>query len=244
MAVTKIRITDWQLPAGVRAVVTTREGGFSSGSYAGLNLGDHVGDDPHTVARNRQQLLQELPGVTAIQWLQQVHGVEVVEACGGPVRLTADASTTRQTGLACAILTADCLPVLFASLDGQQVAAAHAGWRGLAAGVLLNTLARFPDPSQVTAYIGPAIGPDAFEVGPEVRAAFAGAPDSCFRAGRGDRLMADLPAIARWQLLSAGVSLVAGGTDCTFSDPERFYSYRRDRFCGRQATLIWRENGL
>mgnify|MGYP001472191379 CR=1 FL=1 len=243
-AVTLITTTEWPLPAGIRAAFTTRLGGVSEGACGGLNLGDHVGDDPAAVAANRRLLLQQLPGASAIQWLRQVHGVEVVEAAGAGVRLTADACVTDRAGIVCAIMTADCLPVLFASLDGQRVAAAHAGWRGLAAGVLLQTLARFPDPAQVTVYIGPAIGPDAFEVGPEVRNAFADAPDSCFRPGRGDRLMADLPALARWQLQCAGVSRIAGGTDCTFSDSRRFYSYRRDPRCGRQATLIWKENGV
>lgn len=242
-AVTLITITDWPLPVGVRAAFSTREGGVSQGCWQGFNLGDHVNDDPSAVAHNRRLLLEQMPGASAVQWLQQVHGTEVVEACGGRVRLTADASFSERSGIACAVLTADCLPVLMVSDDGRQIAAAHAGWRGLASGVVLNTLARFDDPDKVSVWLGPAIGPDAFEVGPDVRAAFAGSPDECFRSGQGDRLLADIFALARWQLQQAGVTRVYGGGVCTVSDPQRFFSYRRDRQCGRQVSLIWRENG-
>jgi polyphenol oxidase len=237
--------TEWPLPAGIRAAVSTRAGGMSKGVWSGLNLGDHVGDAPQDVADNRRWLLNRLPGVTAVQWLQQVHGTDVVMAAGGSVRLRADASISCQPGLACAVLTADCLPVLMASQDGQQVAAAHAGWRGLVSGILLNTLQQFACPELVTVFLGPAIGPLAFEVGPEVRQAFVagGFPPDCFRQGMGDRFYADLYALARWQLVQAGVVSVFGGNECTFSDAQRFYSYRRDGVCGRQASLIWRENG-
>lgn len=231
-------IPDWSLPAGVGAVITTRLGGVSISPYEHNNLALHVGDDPSLVRRNRQHLWQQLPGVQGIQWLSQVHGTDVIKACGGAVVPQADAQFSDTPGLACAILTADCLPVLFCATDGSQVAAAHAGWRGLAAGVLLNTLATFPDPSAVRVYLGPAIGPEAFEVGPEVREAFAWAPDHCFHAGRGDRLMADIYALAQLQLLRAGVAEVAGGGFCTLSD-ERFYSYRRQSQTGRMASLIW-----
>jgi polyphenol oxidase len=237
--------TEWPLPAGIRAAISTRTRGISKGVWSGLNLGDHVGDVPQDVATNRRWLLNHLPGVTAVQWLQQVHGTDVVMAAGGSVRLRADASISCQPGLACAVLTADCLPVLMASQDGLQVAAAHAGWRGLVSGILLKTLQQFVCPERVTVFLGPAIGPQAFEVGPEVRLAFvaSGFPPHCFSRGSGDRFYADLYALARWQLLQAGVASVSGGNECTFSDAQRFYSYRRDGVCGRQASLIWRENG-
>ena len=231
-------IPDWPLPAGVAAAITTRLGGVSVSPYEHNNLALHVGDDASLVRLNRQRLWQQLPGVQGIQWLSQVHGTTVIRACGESVVPQADAQFSDTPGLACAILTADCLPVLFCAADGSQVAAAHAGWRGLAAGILLNTLAAFPDPSLVRVYLGPAIGPAAFEVGPEVRQAFAWAPDHCFRAGRGDRVMADIYALARLQLLRAGVAEVAGGGFCTCSD-ERFYSYRRQSQTGRMASLIW-----
>ncbi|WP_430461681.1 peptidoglycan editing factor PgeF [Thalassolituus sp. LLYu03] len=234
---------DWQLPSGVRAAVTLRAAGFSTGAYASNNLAHHVGDDPLAVARNRRQLLQNMPGATAIQWLNQIHSPDVAEACGGRVLMTADAQFSRTPGLACAVLTADCLPVLFCAADGSQVAAAHAGWRGLAAGVLLNTLRTFRSPQHVSVWLGPAIGPDAFEVGPEVKAAFPWASPACFRAGTGDRWLADIYALAREQLLTAGVARVTGGGFCTVSEKERFYSYRRRAVTGRLASLIWIENG-
>ncbi|HBS42861.1 MAG TPA: hypothetical protein DEA26_09285, partial [Oceanospirillales bacterium] len=158
----------------------------------------------------------------------------------GPVEGEADASVARDDDAVCVVLTADCLPVLFCDDRGERVAAAHAGWRGLAAGVLLRTLAAFPDPQRVSAYLAPAIGPGAFEVGPDVRAAFADAPDAFFVAGQGDRLFADLAGIARWQLKHAGIAAVYGGSLCTFSDSERFFSYRRDGRTGRQISLIWK----
>lgn len=231
---------DWALPAGVQALITLRSGASAADPYGLHNLAAHVGDNPQRVAANRAALLQATPGLNAVQWLNQIHGVDAVQACGGSVVLTADAQFTSESGLACAVLTADCLPVLFCAEDGSQVAAAHAGWRGLAGGVLLNTLRAFADPAQVLVYLGPAIGPDVFEVGPEVREAFHWAPDSCFKPGRGDRLLADIYALARHQLLAAGVMKIAGGEFCTVSD-ERFYSYRREAKTGRMASLIWRQ---
>lgn len=230
---------EWQLPAGVHALISQRQGGVSAEPWDSNNLALHVGDDPLAVNVNRQRLLQSMPGASAVQWLNQVHGTGVVEACGGTVTLTADAQFSRQKGLACAVLTADCLPVLFCAVDGSQVAAAHAGWRGLAAGVLLNTLHHFPDAQQVTVYLGPAIGADAFEVGPEVRDAFVWASDGCFKRGSGDRWFADLYQLAREQLMRAGVRQISGGHYCTFHEKDRFYSYRRQSVTGRMASLIW-----
>ncbi len=231
---------DWALPDNVRAVITQCGAASDSPVYGGHNLAMHVGDDPVRVQHNRQRLWQQLPGVRAVQWLNQVHGTDVVAASGAAVVPVADAQCTRESGLACAVLTADCLPVLFCAADGSQVAAAHAGWRGLAAGVLLNTLQQFADPAQVLVYLGPAISMNNFEVGPEVKAAFAWASEQCFRPGQGDRVYADLYQLAREQLLNAGVRRVDGGEFCTYRDSDRFYSYRRAARTGRQASLIWR----
>lgn len=235
-------IPDWPLPDGVEARFSGRRGGVSQSPFNSLNLGDHVGDDPDSVADNRALLTQALPGGPSIHWLTQVHGCRVVHASGSQPADTpkADASITTEAGISCAVMTADCLPVLFCDSNGEQIAAAHAGWRGLADGILLETLNAFPDPLDVSAYLAPAIGPKAFEVGPEVRAAFVGAPDAYFQAGQGDRLLADLAGIARWQLRNAGIGSVFGGGQCTFSDPERFFSYRRDGQTGRQISLIWK----
>ncbi|MEC8444191.1 MAG: peptidoglycan editing factor PgeF [Pseudomonadota bacterium] len=233
---------DWPLPEGVHARFSGRRGGVSVAPYDSFNLGDHVGDDPAAVQANRQALLKGLPGAQQIQWLEQVHGTAIYEMprFGVPA---GDASFTLEPGCVCAVMTADCLPVLFASLDGTQVAAAHAGWRGLEAGILLRTLDTFDDPGQVTAYLAPAIGPTAFEVGPEVKAAFdhsfAGAPGACFQPGDGDRWWCDLYQLARFQLTQAGVHSVFGGDACTFTQRDEYFSYRRDGVTGRQASLIW-----
>lgn len=230
---------DWPLPAHVSSGFSGRQGGVSLPPYDRFNLGDHVGDDARAVAQNRALLLDALNGAESIQWLTQVHGNRVVEAGNGSQVLTADAVTTTKAGVVCAVLTADCLPVLFCDNEGKRVAAAHAGWRGLADGILLNTLKCFEDPSKVSAYLAPAIGPMAFEVGPEVRNAFAWAGDDCFTAGQGDRLYADIFKLARQQLNDAGIGSVHGGGVCTVSAPERFFSFRRDGVTGRQVSLIW-----
>jgi len=229
---------DWPLPDGVCAFYSGRRGGVSLPPYHSFNLGDHVGDQPDAVIANRAALLKALPGADRIQWLTQVHGIDIIKAPAEGIP-EADASVTAQAGVACAVMTADCLPVLFCNTEGTQVAAAHAGWRGLASGVLIETLAQFPDPSQVTAYLAPAIGPQAFEVGPDVCEAFANAPQECFQAGEGDRWYCDLFELARWQLRSAGIRAVYGGDICTFSDPQGYFSFRRDGTTGRQVSLIW-----
>jgi len=236
---------DWPAPDNVQVIITTRRGGASGAPWDSWNLGDHVGDDPAAVAENRR-LLAEAAGVVPGQfgWLRQVHGTELAELTGlcDAAVPEADASWTDAERLVCAILTADCLPVLFCDQDGQRVAAAHAGWRSLAAGVLEKTVAVFPQPSRVLAYLGPAIGPSAFEVGPEVRETFLRQDPSlsnCFRP-RGTRFMADLYAIARQRLAACGVHSVHGGDACTFSDPDHYFSYRRDGQTGRMASLIWR----
>lgn len=236
----ELLIPDWPAPACVRTCVTTRAGGLSQPPFDSLNLGDHVGDDPQAVTANRQRL-QQLGCRPA--WLSQVHGVAVVEA--DPARvLEADASWSAAPGVACAILTADCLPVLFCDRAGTRVAAAHAGWRSLAGGVLEASVAALECPAdQLLVWLGPAIGPQAFEVGAEVCEAFVSQHPQAVAAFvpslRTGRFMADLYQLARIRLASIGVTAVYGGGLCTFTDAERFYSYRRAPRTGRQASLIW-----
>ena len=237
---------DWPAPAHVRACVTTRAGGVSTGIYAGLNLGDHVGDDPAAVAENRARVTREV-GVPPL-WLAQVHGCGVVDAAArvghDAAPPVADAALARAPGVACAVMTADCLPVLFCDRAGSVVAAAHAGWRGLADGVLDATIGAMDvPPAELLAWLGPAIGPQGFEVGDEVRAAFVAidtAMADCFVPGmREGKWQADLFALARLHLRACGVGWVGGGGVCTWSDPARFYSYRRDGVTGRFASLVW-----
>lgn len=247
---------DWpDLPASVGALATSRDGGVSAAPYddgkggGGLNLGLHVNDDPDAVRANRERLQAWLPGRPA--WIAQVHGADVVDAVKvGPDRpvCTGDASIATVPGVVCAILTADCLPVLFADLDGKVVGAAHAGWRGLAGGVLGATVSamRAAGAGDITAWMGPAIGPDAFEVGQDVVDAFVAtipgeATGACFRdyPDRPGKYLADMFTLARRMLARDGVERVHGGGLCTASAPERFYSYRRDGVTGRQASLIW-----
>ncbi|CAK0769448.1 polyphenol oxidase YfiH [Gammaproteobacteria bacterium] len=233
---------DWPTPPWVRALTTTRQGGVSRGPYAGLNLATHVGDDPVLVTHNRQWLHATLALPAEPQWLEQVHGTCAVDA-GTPTDCPADASYAHRSGVVCAVLTADCLPVLFCDRDGTRVAAAHAGWRGLLAGVLEQTAAALAaDPGTLMAWLGPAIGPTAFEVGEEVRATFldtdAGATVA-FRPSPSGRWLADIYQLARLRLTTIGLGAIHGGGLCTFSDPQRFYSYRRDGTCGRMASLIW-----
>lgn len=249
-------IPDWPgLPANVGALATTRKGGVSAAPFddgnggGGLNLGLHVGDDPEAVQANRVRLQAMLPGRPA--WISQVHGADVVDAAtvgpDQPVRV-GDASIATAPGVVCAILTADCLPVLFADAGGKVVGAAHAGWRGLAGGVLGTTIAamRAAGAGEITAWMGPAIGPQAFEVGGDVLDAFAAAlPGADARSafapypGRPGKYLADMFALARMMLARDGVTSVYGGTHCTATERDTFYSYRRDGVTGRQASLIW-----
>lgn len=243
---------DWPAPSNVRAVCTTRDGGVSMGRYQSLNLGDHVGDEPAHVAQNRERLRGAL-GAQPV-FLQQVHGTGVValDAAQDVVRdgTAADACTATTTGLACTIMVADCMPVLFTDEAGHRVAAAHAGWRGLAGGVLEQTAKAFDADSGagLMAWLGPCIGPDAFEVGPEVKAVFeahALEAASCFRpAPAPGKWLANLPALARQRLRAAGILAVHGndGSDgwCTVGNPSRFFSHRRDGVSGRFASLIWK----
>lgn len=237
-------IPAWPAPASVRAVSTTRRGGVSTDAYASLNLGFGGGDKPAAVRENRRRLGVALSLEQPPAWLKQVHGNRVVDATGVTGPLEADAAICRQTGYPCVVQTADCLPVLLCDRAGTVVAAAHAGWRGLVRGVLAAVVdAMRTPPTQLVAWLGPAIGPLAFEVGPEVRSEFlalAGDYAACFRPGRGDRWVADIYALARLQLVRLGIGAVHGGGRCTVSEADAFHSYRRDgQASGRMASLIW-----
>ncbi len=234
-------VPDWPAPSRVKSLMTTREGGVSHAPWASFNLGDHVGDDLAHVAANRAHLRQGLPSEPG--WLKQVHSASVVET-GADVP-QADASFTRQTGTVSVVLTADCLPVLFCDRAGSVVAAAHAGWRGLADGVLESTVAAMKvPPAGILAWMGAAIGPQAFEVGDEVRQVFvAQHPQAAaaFVAHAPGKWLADIYLLARIRLQGLGVKAVYGGGRCTFTESERFFSYRRDGVTGRMAALIWLE---
>lgn len=250
-------IPQWPAPDNVKSLATERELsatsllGVSLPPYQRFNLGDHVNDLPNHVSTNRQQLLLQTQHCKEIRWLQQVHGIDCPDANLISDRTKADAAFTQAQGLACAVMTADCLPVLFCDLQGRQIAAAHAGWRGLAGGVLEKTLNTFTQngiaADQIIAWLGPAISQANFEVGPDVKEAFKRfddvklwADEACFITGEGDRLYADLYRLARLQLECLGVKGIYGGGECTYSDA-RFFSYRREAVTGRQASLIWLE---
>ena len=260
----------WHVAPRVRALVSTRNGGVSLPPYGrwsdgieqpgGLSLGRLAGDDPLCVAANRARLLA-LTGGAEAAWLEQVHGAQVVEAhevlerarAGAPL-VRADASVTNRPGTVCVVMIADCMPVLLCDAEGRAVGAAHAGWRGLAAGVVEKTAQRVAElagaePGSLHAYLGPSIGPQAFEVGSDVRDAFMNGVDSSQReataqafVSRADspgKYLADLPALARLRLQRFGVTRITGGDHCTVTERERFYSYRRDRVTGRMAAMIW-----
>jgi YfiH family protein len=242
---------EWPAPRGVRVLSTLRgaassDGGASKAPYASFNLGDHVGDVPAAVAENRRHLRTAAGLPSEPSWLVQVHGVAVANLDGSGVLGPADAAIAHRPATVCAILTADCLPVVFSTDSGDAVAAAHAGWRGLAAGVLREAVRAVGAPAErLLAWLGPAIGPAHFEVGREVLEAFtaidAGAGEAFHPNDRG-RFMADLERLARRQLAHLGVTRVYGGGECTYARADRYFSHRRDGVTGRQATLIWREN--
>lgn len=233
---------EWPAPASVRALSTLRADGVSAAPYHALNLGNHVGDDTQLVSENRRRLADAAALPAMPHWLQQVHGTQVVSLDDETPQATGDAAYTTRRDRVCAVMTADCLPVLFCSTQGDEVAAAHAGWRGLQAGVLEQTLAQFHSPADnIMAWLGPAIGPQQFEVGGEVREAFMAhdpTASSAF-APRGGKFLADIYQLARQRLQAAGVTRIYGGDLCTVSDPRKFFSYRRDGVTGRMATLIW-----
>ncbi len=231
----------WPAPPRVRSLITTRTGGVSSGAHASFNLGLSAGDDATAVHANRALLRKHVPREPA--WLRQVHGARVVLADGMAETPDADASVARNAGTVCTVMIADCLPVLLCSTRGDVVGVAHAGWRGLSSGVVESTVnAMGAAADDLLAYLGPAIGPSAFEVGADVRDAFlatdAGAADA-FKPHRERKWLADLFALARRRLSRCGVTRIYGGGICTYRDATRFYSYRRDRATGRMAALIW-----
>lgn len=257
-------VPDWPAPANVRALSTSRglpaadvvsagqplsavervAFGYSAAPYQALNLGNHVGDDPAAVSANRQLLADCADLPAAPLYLTQVHGIVVADCQQAyAADVVADAAVCRGVGPAALVMTADCLPVLFCDEDGTQVAAAHAGWRGLCDGVLEATLAHFASPAKVLAWLGPAIGPQHFEVGAEVRAAFVAkqaAAESCFvPTPTAGKYLADIYQLARLRLQAAGVQAIYGGNTCTYANPQQFFSYRRDGQTGRQASLIW-----
>ncbi len=237
---------DWPAPENVQAATTSRIGGVSLAPFDSFNLADHVGDHPAAVLANRERLLEELALPAEPLWLKQVHGRRVVTLDGLPAGLPeADASVSAGPGRVCAVLTADCLPVLFCDRAGTCVAAAHAGWRGLAAGVLEATVAQMAvAPGGIMAWLGPAIGPQVFEVGTDVRVAFVDDDAASAFAAQGDgRWLVDIRQLARQRLARVGVSAVYGGDRCTYSEAGMFYSYRRDGVTGRMASLVWLSNG-
>lgn len=237
---------DWPAPANIHAWSTSRVQGVSESPYDGLNLAQHVGDQAAAVEQNRQSLAQVLALPRPPLWLNQVHGRQVVNAAewtSPGSQPDADAAYSLQAGVVCVVMTADCLPLLVCNRRGDRVAAAHAGWRGLAAGVIESTLAALQEPAEdLLVWLGPAIGPAAFEVGEEVRQAFVAedaATASAFRQNRHGHYLADIYALARHRLQAFGVRAIYGGGYCTFDDADHFYSYRRDGKTGRQASLIW-----
>jgi polyphenol oxidase len=239
---------DWPAPRGVRVLSTLRGdslSGVSRAPYTCFNLGDHVGDDPVAVAANRRRLKvgAALPGEPS--WLSQVHGIRVADLDSPAAMGPADAATAHAPGKVCAILTADCLPIVFATDSGDRVAAAHAGWRGLAAGVIEATVRAMGVPAaSLMAWLGPAIGPQYFEVGGEVRDALLAGDamaGEAFAPNPRGRFMADLELLARRRLGALGVTRIYGGGECTFAQANHYFSHRRDGITGRQATLIWRE---
>ncbi|MDP5137528.1 peptidoglycan editing factor PgeF [Rheinheimera baltica] len=236
-------IPDWPAPQHVRAVCSTRDGGCSTGVYSSLNLGEHVADIASDVAQNRLRYQQLACMPSAPVWLNQVHGTDVIRLSQNSVSgLSADASVTSVKGIVSTVMTADCLPLLLCDVDGTQVAAVHAGWRGLCHGVIEKTVAHFSQPVNVLAYLGPAIGATAFEVGDEVRAAFtahSAQAELAFIAKANRKWLADIYLLARQRLVQCGVTQIFGGHYCTYEQSELFFSYRRDGQTGRMASAIW-----
>lgn len=234
---------NWPAPKNVRAVCSTRSGGSSSGAYASLNLGTHVADSAEHVLANRlhYQQLSQMPAAPV--WLNQVHGTDVVELFeANNSVITADASVTSAYGVVSTVMSADCLPILLCNNNGSRVASVHAGWRGLCNGIIENTLAHFAQPADIMAYLGPAIGPTAFEVGPEVRDAFIlqdTAAKLAFTNTAKAKWLANLYLLARQRLAQCGVTQIYGGNYCTYQQESLFFSYRRDGQTGRMASSIW-----
>lgn len=240
---TKVLYPQWPIPANVMACSSTRVGGVSMPPYDSLNLGAHCGDDPEHVEENRRRFYEAAGFPSRPVWLEQVHGKDVLRLTGEQYpSKRADASYSNIRGQVCAVMTADCLPVLFCNQAGTEVAAAHAGWRGLCDGVLEETIACFNDkPENILAWLGPAIGPLSFEVGPDVRDAFMAKDihaSSAFHPA-GEKYYADIYQLARQRLERLGIDRVFGGERCTLREKDDFFSYRRDRTTGRMASFIW-----
>jgi YfiH family protein len=248
-------VPNWPAPANIHAATTLRTGGVSQGSYSSLNPACHVGDDADRVRQNRQIIREMLDLPAEPVWLNQIHSNRAVKAVKTASLQQADASYADESGVVCAVMTADCLPLLLCATDGSQVAAIHAGWRGLLSGIISNTVMAMqipPSPpftkggigGDLLVWLGPAIGPDCFEVGAEVRDAFlekSAAFISAFKKQSNGKWLADIYQLARVDLAALSIVKVYGGTNCTVTEYERFYSYRRDTQTGRMATLIWRE---
>jgi YfiH family protein len=256
LAITSAKVTDnwitpdWPAPAGVKAIITTRAGGVSEAPFNQLNLGAHVGDEPTAVAKNRNLLIEALGLTHQPQWLEQVHGARVVEAKADGLVRTADGVFSREKKLACAIMTADCLPILLCDINGTEVAALHCGWRSLAKGICGEALKELKSsPSNLMAYLGPAISQANFEVGVDVLEAFfdaarndahADAIGQSFKpALRPLHFYADIYGLARAELNALGITQIYGGEHCTVAETDTFFSYRRDKTTGRMASLIW-----
>ena len=237
----------WPAPKTVMSAVTFRYGGISSFPFRSNNLAAHVGDDPSSVASNRRNLLAQIGGFKSPLWLDQVHGTTIVDADESQDGIMADGSYSRKQNRVCLVLTADCVPILLCNRRGDQVAAVHAGWRGLAKGIISRAVSLFGDPSDVLVYLGPSIGVDAYEVNEDVRRSFLNSADESNYADRlsqvfkptKDRFMLDLCELAKIQLSHFGVHRVYGGNCCTFSDEKSFFSVRRDKMTGRNASMIW-----
>jgi len=235
---------NWPAPPNVKALQTTRKGGISQGPYTSLNLGEHVKDDPLAVAHNRQSLSPYLPSEPV--WVNQVHGIQVIDAAKSGCLEDADGVFATQADVVCVTMTADCLPILLCDKAGTVVAAVHAGWRGLCDGVIEAAIAKMSaNPEDILAWLGPAIGPNAFEVGDDVREQFIQKDAQAVSAFKphGDKWLGDIYTIAKQRLVSAGVKAIYGGSVneefCTYSDEDRFFSFRRDNVTGRMASLIW-----
>jgi YfiH family protein len=236
-------VPDWPAPANIHAATTLRTGGVSLGTFSSLNPATHVSDDNERVRQNRQIIRSMLDLPAEPLWLEQIHSNRAVKAVKTALLEQADASYSNESGVVCAVMTADCLPLLVCSTDGVQIAAIHAGWRGLLAGVITNTVVAMQQ-QDLLVWLGPAIGPDCFEVGPEVREAFLEKSltfNDAFKRQSNGKWLADIYQLARIELAALGIVNVYGGTHCTFTEHERFYSYRRESQTGRMATLIWRE---
>lgn len=236
-------IPEWSVPNHIKAISTTRIGGFSQTPFHSLNLADHVGDQPNDVAKNRALLVKQAQLPETARWLSQVHGTSVINSDKWHNNIKADGMVSKSVHHVCAIMTADCLPILLCNQQGDSVAALHAGWRGLATGIIEQAITKFDCPTkQIIAWLGPAIGPTKFEVGTDVLHAFTSTmPDAhlAFTQIDHQHYLADIYLLARQRLTSLGISTITGGNFCTASDESRFFSYRRNAITGRMASMIW-----